>query len=223
MTIKAKSANPITNIGTRSLMLRLVDPNVPVTSFVGGTAQTQVSAAGSTASITAACTNQTANGHSVRATALKATDVINPVQTTVNSLVGILGTAQTIFKTKITADAAGSAKLYSINFKLDGKLAGANLAAGTLATPRLRLNGSLVSVSDLMCTATYGAPTQVECHFIGGYPNGYSIAAGSTIDVDLVADVNAALIAGDYLSVSIQESTAPSTVAAMAAPASVAT
>jgi len=167
LTIKAKSANPITNIGTRSLMLRLVDPNVPVTSFVGGTAQTQVSASGSTANVTAACTNQTANAHQVRATKISFADVVNPNQTTINSLVGVLGTSQTVFKTKITADAAGSAKFYSINFKLDGKLAAAALAAGTISNFKLRVNGTLMSATDMLCTATYGAPTTVECHFIG--------------------------------------------------------
>ena len=82
----------------------------------------------------------------------------------------------------------------------------------------MRVDGTLLSAADVTCTAAG------LCTFLApNYPNGYNIAAGSTIDVDLVADVNAALIAGDYLSVSIQESTAPSTVAAAAAPASAAT
>lgn len=207
LSVRAKSSNPITNIGTRTLQTRLLDPNVAVTALGGGTAQTQVSAAGSTASVTANCTNQSANAHSVRATKISLTDVANPNQTTINSLVGVLGTSQTIFKTKITADAAGSAKLYSVNFKIDGKLAGAALAAGTISNFKLRVNGTLIAVADMTCTPTYGSPTNVACTFMGGYPNGYSIAAWSTIDVDLVADVNAALVAGDYLSTSILEGT----------------
>lgn len=80
------------------------------------------------------------------------------------------------------------------------------------------MDGTTLSNLDALCDAAG------LCTFLApNYPNGYNIAAGSTINVSLVADLAASLVAGDYLSVSIQESTAPSTVAAAAAPASVAT
>ena len=82
----------------------------------------------------------------------------------------------------------------------------------------MRVDGTLLSAADVTCTAAG------LCTFLApNYPNGYNIAAGSTINVDLVADLSASLVAGDYLSVSIQESATPSTVAAAAAPASAAT
>lgn len=170
--------NPIGSSTTTRVLRLGVVPSANF-SLAGGTAQTQVSAQSSSASATLQSMG-VANSQIVRATRL--TIAVNPASSVVAPVVSA-GTD--VFTARATADAAGSVLLKKLVFNVS--------VASTAATPlnfTLRANGTkLTNGTDVDCLYATGAG--LTCIFTGTNADGYSIAAGSTVEFKITVDTTA--------------------------------
>ena len=133
LQVRARNANTF-NGAQKTVRLRLLDPNSPVSAFNGGSAQTTVNANGSNATVAGTCTQPTANVQYLRATKISVADAVSPGN-------GLIATPNTkIYDGNITVDAAGSAALGKIILTVSNNSALVVAAANT--APFIDVNGS---------------------------------------------------------------------------------